>query len=938
MRRVQRFLLFFLLLMLVLIFTVSVSAEDTATQEADAVLTAEPLVPYTEALGGVRSIYSVNRGAVAALEAKGYTVVYGAVMARGDKDGVSINTAKSLSVHGNASEGYTVNNSHAAIVVVYATGNRGYVTGRYLDESKSSFAFTTAHKAADSGAYSSKMVYVGFVAVTDKSGKQSIVYDYAEEISALSLADRFVNDYRESGIGAYHYNQNAVLRDLLSACGKSVKTLAPPATPLNVEEPFFLSKNAPFNYLNQARDAYVRPEYADYETSIISSYSTKAADYNDRPYPATLRFLIEEAYGKAEYTVTLATDEALTENVRTLMTSADFIQIYNLMTGTTYYYRITASSSDGYSYDTPVSSFRTADTVRWIYVDGVRNVRDLGGWNGLNQGLIYRGSELNPVGTHGLSLTEEGRRVMVEELSIRTDLDFRAADQNGHYGSASPIGPTAVWKNHPIGNFMSAFGDSYTEVVRTFANYDNYPIYMHCWGGADRTGTVAFLIAGVCGASEADLAIDLEQTSFSSFGYRYRYDNATFLYASMLEKVKKYAGDTLKEKLETCFREVYHLSEAEISNIQAINTQKGAVYDFARMDREDILLFERESYEFVFRFVMRESESVSSVRVDGLSLPFAFDPSAATLTVDGSALTQEDFYGGIGEIAFDDGAVLRFYVEGKDTPEIIAGVSDGHAENLFVGATVESEGGSLLITPDGDFEIPLALSRAFSRAGYRAVKCTLTRGVEITVWNGRGERISSERVDETRSVTLPFGDCRICFSASAKFVMADSFMLVTGEQSLADDIMAGDYKEFFGIGTNVTEGETHSLHVTAENFIVSSSTVRKITDMGYRYMTFTAEILFSSGTEGCALAIRHGGDRYEHLYSALTAKDGHIKVRVTVALDGTTDLQLITRACFIDNMGYVVVGSGYTQVLSSSFVISELVFEKEGSAGAASLP
>lgn len=71
---------------------------------------------------------------------------------------------------------------------------------------------------------------------------------------------------------------------------------------------------------------------------------------------------------------------------------------------------------------------------------------------------------------------------------------------------------------------------------------------------ADRTGTVAFLIEGLCGVSEADLAADFELTSFSRFGKRrcYDYDEGARhpRYGSLVTAVKSRPGATLAEKIE----------------------------------------------------------------------------------------------------------------------------------------------------------------------------------------------------------------------------------------------------------------------------------------------------------------------------------------------------------------------------------------------------
>ena len=48
------------------------------------------------------------------------------------------------------------------------------------------------------------------------------------------------------------------------------------------------------------------------------------------------------------------------------------------------------------------------------------------------------------------------------------------------------------------------------------------PVLIHCWGGADTTGTLVILIKGLLGVSWENLMIDYEFTSFSQFGVRTR--------------------------------------------------------------------------------------------------------------------------------------------------------------------------------------------------------------------------------------------------------------------------------------------------------------------------------------------------------------------------------------------------------------------------------
>jgi hypothetical protein len=75
---------------------------------------------------------------------------------------------------------------------------------------------------------------------------------------------------------------------------------------------------------------------------------------------------------------------------------------------------------------------------------------------------------------------------------------------------------------------------------------------MHCQGGCDRTGTLSFLLLGLLGVSESDLAKEYELSSFSSIGFgRLRTTTAvvdTYDYVGMVEALKAYSGNTITDK------------------------------------------------------------------------------------------------------------------------------------------------------------------------------------------------------------------------------------------------------------------------------------------------------------------------------------------------------------------------------------------------------
>ncbi len=215
---------------------------------------------------------------------------------------------------------------------------------------------------------------------------------------------------------------------------------------------------------------------------------------------------------------------------------------------------------------------RQGDLVRWIYVPGARNVRDIGGWTGLREGRVYRGTELNEVGNHKLKIGAAGKKILLKDLGIRTDLDFRALDEKsrGACVTQSALGQDVQLVDAVIRPYMRMYDQTneYAAVMRLFADEKNYPVYMHCWGGADRTGTVAFILEGLCGASEADLAIDYELTSFAIFGLRTRVNRGSATFADIMARMKTYPGATLAEKFAAYARDTLGLTDAEIAAIR----------------------------------------------------------------------------------------------------------------------------------------------------------------------------------------------------------------------------------------------------------------------------------------------------------------------------------------------------------------------------------
>ena len=213
------------------------------------------------------------------------------------------------------------------------------------------------------------------------------------------------------------------------------------------------------------------------------------------------------------YTVKLATKEDMSDAITYQTTSCE-LQIMNLFVDTDYYWTVTVGE-----FTTDIQMFHTQNTISIITIDGVANARDGGGWSTVDgkkvkQGMFYRGAKID-------NITDTGKDVMLNQLGIQTDLDLRNPGEET--AGSSPLGTGVNYINvggpyywdDTRGINATAYHDALRTEIRTFVNPDNYPIYVHCSIGRDRTGTICFLINALLGVSEEDLFMDYEFSTLS---------------------------------------------------------------------------------------------------------------------------------------------------------------------------------------------------------------------------------------------------------------------------------------------------------------------------------------------------------------------------------------------------------------------------------------
>lgn len=251
----------------------------------------------------------------------------------------------------------------------------------------------------------------------------------------------------------------------------------------------------------------------DYAQSEIDWRNLTQTTETDCTIPNSIRF-VWEAEGAARLQIAASPDFAMPLWEQEATGSAE---VYNLLIGKRYYWRVICGEMCS-----AVRAFETESrSPRWIYVDGLTNVRDMGGWKTMDgrrmrQGLLYRGSEMD---IHR-EITQEGIATMRDVLGIKTDLDVREEVVGKRF--ESPLGADIAFELIPICAYGEFVRDTapYPRLFEILADRDRYPIYFHCWGGADRTGSLACILEALCGVSDADQDLDYELTTLSVWGKR----------------------------------------------------------------------------------------------------------------------------------------------------------------------------------------------------------------------------------------------------------------------------------------------------------------------------------------------------------------------------------------------------------------------------------
>ena len=330
-------------------------------------------------------------------------------------------------------------------------------------------------------------------------------------------------------------------------------------------------------YLAQPRAARVA-QFAD------PAARKRIAKFKDRPVKTRLSWNCTEpgATGVVwSVKVRRAKDNAVVFTAKTRKSS---IEIDNLEIARSYKWRVKGTPADGAQLRAE-GTFNTEDAApRLMHLSRVHNMRDLGGRVGLDgrrvrQGILYRSAGLNANARKSKSqgkmvpgkvtLTDASRAYAKHVLGIRTDLDLRT-DHECFGMKGSPLGPDVKW----VHISSSAYGGmgkdkgkkAFAKGFRVFLDEKNYPMVFHCIAGADRTGSLAFILGALLGVDEEELWRDWEVTGFQSANVKFSH-KARF--NKLVRVFEAFPGANIREKVEAYVKSV-GFTDADIEKFRSI--------------------------------------------------------------------------------------------------------------------------------------------------------------------------------------------------------------------------------------------------------------------------------------------------------------------------------------------------------------------------------
>ncbi|MBR0365376.1 MAG: tyrosine-protein phosphatase, partial [Clostridia bacterium] len=212
-------------------------------------------------------------------------------------------------------------------------------------------------------------------------------------------------------------------------------------------------------YLNDTYDSVAY--YVDGKTNV------------DKPEPITFKWSWNGGGAEpTEYILSVSENRDMSDPAEYTVSEAS-CDVYNLKIKSDYYWTVSAEDENGNTVISDVSVLRTENTApRNIFVSGIKNVRDIGGWNTLDskqvkQGYLYRCFRLSYMdnGTFKKQINDAGISTMRNVLGIKSEIDIRLEDEMPLEYTESVLGADVNYFREPM-NYSDDYLSSNKEAIK----------------------------------------------------------------------------------------------------------------------------------------------------------------------------------------------------------------------------------------------------------------------------------------------------------------------------------------------------------------------------------------------------------------------------------------------------------------------------------------